>query len=125
MRWIDPLSVEVTVICLVVGLLLGGIWVLVIRRSRKRPVLVTGKYRACPHCAKQIREEAIVCRFCGKYISEIQYRDVDMVEDPECFTQATIPERSSFTLFDLVIVVFGIAAVVALAAVYLIHLGVL
>jgi rRNA maturation endonuclease Nob1 len=58
---------ELLIILAICGLPLLGIaaaavvGVLVVKRNR-------GELRRCPHCAELVRQEAKVCRFCGREI---------------------------------------------------------
>lgn len=59
------------VVALVAGLLLGPVAVVLAaltpasRAGQERQLLAEG-YRRCPHCAEPIRQDARVCRHCGR-----------------------------------------------------------
>jgi hypothetical protein len=55
-----------------------------LRRSASAPVLVrVSDLRPCPYCAEQIKQNAVVCRFCG--------RDVEPAADNATAPLATMP----------------------------------
>lgn len=96
----------------------------VIRKQRLRPRLNTGTYTACPHCAQRIREESIVCRFCGKYLSEMRYLEELPDEDSAPDGLERRAPRKGPVPADLLLVLLGTAALGAAAVAVLVYLGV-